>query len=486
MRFLRHSLTGLFLLAITLGLLVYAGAMVRDAIEARLSEEPRMPRARERVFAVNVVVAEPETITPTLTAFGEIRSRRTLEIRASATGTVVELAENFEEGATVTAGQVLARIDPANAQSALDRAVNDLRDAEVAAADADRAVAIARDQLIATQEQASLQQRAYDRQVDLRERGVGSASAVEAAELTAAGSRQSVLSARNALAQAETRVETTATALDRTRIARDEAQRDVDDTTIRAEFDGTLSGVSAVAGGLVTANEQLAQLIDASALEVAFRVSTSQYARLLNDAGEVLPLPLSVILDVQGVALTAEGTITRDSAAVGEGQTGRLVFARLDAPRGLKPGDFVTVAITEPPLDRITRLPATALDAAETVLVIGEDERLEPVKVTLERRQGDDVLVRGRNLAGREVVAQRSPLLGAGIKVRALSPTPDESTATEPALVELTPERREKLKAFVTANNRLTDEVKTRMLAQLDADRVPTTMVERLESRMGG
>ena len=87
---------------------------------------------------------------------------------------------------------------------------------------------------------------------------------------------------------------------------------------------------------------------------------------------------------------------------------------------------------------------------------------------------------------GREVVAERTPLLGAGIKVRALSPTPDESTATEPAIVELTPERRDKLKAFVTANNRLTDEVKTRMLAQLDADRVPTTMVERLESRMGG
>ncbi|EAQ04437.1 efflux transporter, RND family, MFP subunit [Pseudooceanicola batsensis HTCC2597] len=488
MRFLRHSLTGLFLMAVTLGLIVYAGSVLRDAVVARMTEEPRMPQARERVFAVNLVTATPETITPVLTAFGEIRSRRTLEIRAATTGTVVDLAEDFEDGAVVTRGQVLARIDPANAQSAFDRAGNDLRDAEVAARDAERAVAIARDTLAAAEEQAALQQRAYERQVDLRDRGVGSASAVESAELSVAASRQSVLSARNALAQAETRVETAANALTRSRIAQDEAQRDLDDTTIRAEFDGTLTGTTAVQGGLVSANEQLAQLVDAGALEVAFRVSTTQYARLLNDQGRLLQAPVRVTLDVQGIALTADGTITRDSAAVEQGQTGRRIFARLDTSRGLKPGDFVTVSITEPPLQDVVRLPATALDAAGTVLAITGEERLEPLQVSLLRRQGDDVLVRGKTLAGREIVAQRSPLLGAGIKVRPLrsEPPPRTEEPAETALVELTPERREKLKEFITSNDRLPDDIKTRILAQLDADRVPAAMIRRIESRMGG
>lgn len=487
MRFLRHSLTGLFLLAVTLGLFVYAAAMVRDAVVARLSDEPFSPPARERVFTVNVVTATPETITPTLTAFGEIRSRRTLQIRASAAGQIVELSPEFEEGAEVQAGEVLARIDPTNAQFALDRAANNLRDAEAAAADAVRAVALARDTLAASEEQAALQQKAYDRQIDLRDRGVGSVSAVEAAELSAAGARQSVISARNALAQAESRVETTANEVNRARIARDEAQRALDDTTIRAEFDGTLSNVAAVEGGLVTANEQLAQLIDASALEVAFRVSTAQYARLLDDQGRLLKAPVSVALDVQGIALTAEGTITRDSAAVGDGQTGRLIFARLDAARGLKPGDFVTVSITEPPLPRVLRLPATAVDADETVLAINDSERLEAISVRLMRRQGDEVLVRSPDIAGREIVAQRSPLLGAGIKVKPLRPAPGDATqAAQPDLVELTPERRDKLKAFISASDRLPDDVKTRILAQLDADRVPASMVERIEARIGG
>ncbi|WP_407494683.1 efflux RND transporter periplasmic adaptor subunit [Pseudooceanicola sp. MF1-13] len=485
MRFLRHSLTGLFLIAVTLGLLVFAVANVRDAVVARMSDEPRMPTARERVFSVNLVQAQLETITPIMTVFGEVQSRRTLEIRAASGGTIVELAEGFEDGARVTAGQVLARINPANAQSALDRATNDLADAEVAARDARSAVEIARDTLTSLQEQADLRQRAYERQVDLADRGVGSASAVETAELAAASARQAVLSARNALAQAETRVDTAANALNRARIAQAEAQRDLDDTVIRAEFDGTLSETNAVQGGLVSANEQLTQLVDDNALEVAFRVSTSQYARLLNEDGELLQAPVTVTLDVSGIALASEGTITRDSAAVAEGQTGRLIFARLDTARGLKPGDFVTVLVTEPPLERVARLPATAVDAAETVLAINAEERLEVLPVTLMRRQGDDVLVRSPIIEGREIVAQRSPLLGAGIKVRPLRTGPQAEAAT-PSLVELTPERREKLKAFVNGNTRLPSDVKTRILTQLDADRVPAAMVERIESRMGG
>lgn len=485
MRFLRHSLTGLFLIAITLGCFVYAAALVRDAVQARLADDPFMPTARERVFTVNVTTATPETIAPTLTAFGEIRSRRTLQIRASAAGQVIEIADDFEEGAEVMAGQVLARIDPTNAQFALDRAANNLADAEAAAEDAVRAVTLARDTLAASEEQAALQQKALERQLDLQARGVGSASAVETAELSAAGARQSVISARNALAQAESQTATTRNEVNRARIARDEAQRAFDDTTIRAEFDGTLSDVVAVAGGLVTANEQLAQLVDASALEVAFRVSTAQYARLLDDTGRLLKAPVTVTLDVQGIALTADGTITRDGAAVGEGQTGRLVFARLEEARGLKPGDFVTVAITEPPLERVVRLPATAVDAENTVLALTSEDRLEALEVRLMRRQGDEVLVRGQGLADREIVAQRSPLLGSGIKVKPMRPV-QSAEDSAPALVELTPERREKLRAFITANQRLPDDVKTRILSQLEADRVPVSMIERIESRMGG
>ena len=180
---------------------------------------------------------------------------------------------------------------------------------------------------------------------------------------------------------------------------------------------------------MVSVNERLAQLIDPAALEVAFRISTAQYARLLDDSGVLRQAPVKVTLTVFGTDLVSSGQLTRDSAAVGDGQTGRLIFARIDQPVGLKPGDFVTVEVTEPPLNYVIRLPSSALDAAGEVLILGEEDRLQVRPVQLLRRQGDDVLVRAPDLLGAEIVAQRSPLLGVGIKVRPLRATDDKGAA---------------------------------------------------------
>ena len=487
MRFLRQSLTGLFVVSLTLALLVWAGQTIYGAVQERMAQEPRVPQVRERVFAVNVITAEPATIAPVLSTFGEVQSSRTLDVRAATGGAVIALSDAFEEGGQVTAGEVLIQIDPQNAQSALDRVQSDLLDARAEGRDADRAVLLARDELAAAQEQVALRERALDRQRDLAERGVGSAAAVETAELSASSARQAVLSRRQALAQAEARVDQAVTRLSRAEIAMAEAQRRLEDTTVRAQFAGTLTDVAVVEGGLVSANERLARLVDPDRLEATVRLSTAQYARLLDDAGRLRNAPVSVTLDVFGVGLTSTGTISRESAAVGEGQTGRVIFVRLDEVRGLKPGDFVTVAIEEPPLDGVVRLPASAVDAAQTVLAIGAEDRLEVIDVTLVRRQGDDVLVRGGPaLAGRDIVAQRTPLLGAGIKVRAIRPQAGAGTAEQPAMLELSDERRARLVAFIEANQTMPAEAKARVLSQLNQPAVPSSVVARIEGRMGG
>ncbi|WP_299141885.1 HlyD family efflux transporter periplasmic adaptor subunit [uncultured Tateyamaria sp.] len=486
MRFLRQSLIGLVLAALSLGLLAYAGQLVGTAVQDRLARESKAPPARERVFAVGVVRAEPGIETPVLEAFGEVESRRRLELRAAVSGRIVELAPGFEDGGAVTTGQVLVRIDPADAQAAFDRADADLRDAEAEVRDAERALDLARDEETAAQDQADLQQRAYARQVDLAERGVGTAAAVESAELAASSARQSVLSRRQAVTAAEARIDQSITRLARARIALGEAQRALDDTTLTAPFDGTLSETEVVAGRLASANEKLAVLIDPTALEVAFRVSTAQYARLLDADGALLPAPVTATLDVAGVDLNATGTISRASAGAADMQTGRLVFARLDTSRGFIPGDFVTVTVQEPPLDNVVRLPASAIDANDTVLVLGPESRLESVQVQLLRRQGDDILVRSPDIIGRDVVEARSPLLGAGISVRALRPAEANAVPTEPEMLELSAERRARLVAFVEGNQRMPAEAKARVLSRLSEARVPAQMVARIESRMGG
>jgi RND family efflux transporter MFP subunit len=382
------------------------------------------------------------------------------------------------------------RIDPADAQSALDLARAALDKAEADLRDAERNLTLAQDDVTAAEDQAALREKALSRQRDLLERGVGTEPAVETAELAAAAARQAVLSRRQALAQAETRIDQSRNTLQREGIALAEAERRLADTEIFAQFSGVLSDVSVVEGGLVSPNERIAQIVDPDALEVSFRVSTSQYARLLDETGRLVGLPVTVSLDVMGADIVTQGAISRESAAVGEGQTGRLIFARLDEAAGFRPGDFVTVTVEEDPLEGVALLPATAVDPAGRVLVVGEDERLSEEPVELLRRQGDDVIVRAAVLEGRDVVAERTPLLGGGIKVRPIRPPqPGESAASEPAepeLVQLDPERRARLVAFIEGNQFMPADAKERVLAQLKQDRVPAQMIERIESRMGG
>ncbi len=483
MRFIRRSLVGLFLLSVTVGLMTFAGNSVWQALQTSWNEDSQSRPARERVFAANVVTLSSETIQPVLTTFGEVRSRRSLQLRASSSGEVVWLSDAFEEGGSVGAGDLLLRIDPADAQSAVDTARADRAEAVAELRDAERTLALARDEIRAAEDQVRLRENALTRQNDLLDRGVGSQAAVETAELSLSSANQSLLSRRQAAATAEARIDQAKTALQRREIALGEAERRLANTEVHAEFAGVLNDVNIVEGGLVSANETLAELIDPSALEVSFRLSTPQYARFVSESGQLVGAEVTASIDVLGVNLEASGRISRESGAVAEGQTGRLLFARLDAAPGFRPGDFVTVRINEPPLDNVARVPASAVDASGTVLVVGEEDRLEVADVKVLRREGDDVILRARGLAGRDIVAERSPLLGAGIRIRPIRPGAAEKPQQE-EFVELDPERRARLVTFVEGNQFMPAEAKARVLSQLKEDKVPARMVERIESRM--
>jgi len=172
----------------------------------------------------------------------------------------------------------------------------------------------------------------------------------------------------------------------------------------------------------VGAGEALARLVDPGALDAAFRLSAAQYANLRRADGTLAQADVTVVLDAGETLLTAEGRITRESPVVGEGRTGRELYATLSGAETFKPGDIVTVRVTEPPLRGVARLPAAAVGAEGGVLVIGDDDRLRARRVEIVRRQGDTVLVRAPALDGAELVAERRPALGEGIRVRRIAP----------------------------------------------------------------
>ena len=482
MRFFNRAMLGLTLLGITF---VFLAAAAVTLVQSRAGEDGGFGRGggSERVFAVTVIPIEPGSVTPEITAFGEIISGRTLELRAASGGALVELSPNFVEGGRVTAGEVLFQTDPAAAQADLDVAKANLDEANAELSEAIEALEIAKEELAAATRQFELRQRTLTRQQDLRTRGVGTEAAIEDAELALSSAETAMLGKRQALANANARINSAKTALARNQITAREADRVLNDLRVTAEFDGVITDVTAVLGGLVNPNEKLGALIDPSALEVAFNISTQQYANLVRGEGGLETA--QAMVHFTGLTDPISATITRSSAAVGDGQTGREIFARLSGGnlRALRAGDFVTVRVAEQPLEFATRIPATAINAAGEVLVLGEGDRLRTARVEILRTQGDDVIIRPAGIVGEKIVKRRIPQIGAGIKVE---PREDEvAQLHEEAMVELTAEEQERFTAGITAAP-IPEDRKKQILDRIASGKLSKASYDRLKSRMGG
>jgi multidrug resistance efflux pump len=219
------------------------------------------------------------------------------------------------------------------------------------------------------------------------------------------------------LANAKARINRDKISLSRSNINFNEAARILAETSVIAEFDGVLSEVTGDLGALVNSGERMALLIDPNALEVSFRVSNSEFNHMTRDGLKLSAAKVFVSIDGSDKAIPA--SVDRVSAAVGEGQTGRELYASLDPVEiaTVRPGDFVTVRLEEPALDNVAVLPATAASATGDVLVLGKSDRLEVLNVEILRKRGNEIIVAIGNLAGREIILERAPQLGAGIKV---------------------------------------------------------------------
>jgi len=500
MRFLMRGLIGLALMTVMIG---FAGFGAYRLYTAMTAEETAHQRpARERSYSVNVAELVPETVAPVTTAYGVIESWRTLELRASSEGRLVDVASKFRDGAAVAEGELLLRIDPANAEFQVLDAEAALADAEAQKAEAEEAIVGAEQELEAARRQLVLRRQALERQQQLKDKGYSTAVQVETEQLAVASLEQSLSNRLQAVITARKRIERMDLSVKRAQLALEDARRLLDETTLTAPFNGYLSDANATLGRRVSPSETLAHLIDPAALEARFSLSTSEFARLLDDSGNLIKAPVSVTLRLGGRSIEVSGAIDRSAAVVAEGEAGRTLFATLDLAPGtvLRPGDFVQVAVKEPELRNVARVPAAAVTEDGRLLIVGKDNRIEEVRVAVLRRTGNDMVLANVPF-GADFVRERLPQLGSGLKVipRRADENGNSPETNEPAsaritqpdgqqpggdLVALEPERRAALIAQLTSSD-MPENRKARLLALLNKPMVPKELIERLEERSG-
>jgi len=503
MRFVGRAIVGFILFALSLAVLAYGGYRLQQSFVAK--QKPKADSSRERSFAVDVQTAAPATATSELEFFGEIRAWRSLEVRAARSGEITALAPVFRDGARIQKGELLYSIDAGTAENSVASSRLSLAQAQAELSESESARKLTESEVQTAERQLEISQSELERQRSLFAKGLVAQAAVEQAELTLASTRQSLSAKNQSMLTARMRVDNAALAVDRASLGVDDARLGLDESNFFAPFTGVLAEPSATLGGRVAGNEKLALLIDPQSIEVSFRVSDSQFGRLLNEAGTSLAnLSVRVALNLGVTQTEISGVLDRVSAVVDSTRGGRLIFARLDLSDQslIRPGDIVSVFVEEPPVDSVISLTTGSLVDDDTVYVVDEEERIEARSVEIVRRQGELVLVRGLD-AGTAIVINPLPQLGPGVKVRLNNPNvaarnsdkrseiPDVSEDRPGAdgnreeLIAIDAIRRERLIAAVENNARIPQQRRAYILSRLSEQQVPRQMVERIESRLG-
>ena len=490
MNFLLRSFLGLIILSITLGFLFFGSLVLIEALKKRSEKSDNRRFQKERVFAVNVETLNKQIASPKILSYGEIYSKRMLEIRPLVSGRLDYVSEKFVEGGYVKSGDILFRLNQKDYLNELEIAEIDLEDTKAQLSEAISKLDYANLEFEVSESQLNLRKNALDRQTQLAESGLITSSQLENTQLAYSSSKQQFLNKQNLVKSSKNAIDKLKIQLKRRSISIDKAKRNLDETEIKAPFDGIIASVNILPGSVINKNEKLGTLLDPNSLEVMFNLSANEFARVIDKDGKLLNLDITAYLKLSNNDIPFSGKIERINPEIMNIGSGRKLFAsiNLGENKTLRPGDFVVLEIKEPSLKNITVLPSSAVTIDGKIFILEEDNRLKEIEVTILRRQGNEVIVSGAP-TDKEYVMQRSPQLGNGLKIKPLRKKDREisnsvNLSKNNELVTISPEKQKKLINILDKLDRMPKSVKDRLYEEINSGKIKAKTLKRLEKNM--
>ena len=283
---------------------------------------------------------------PDLILYGETIAGRRLELRSLVTGEVIRVSDALREGASVDQGDLLFEIDPFFLQGAVEEARANLLESTARLAEIEARIASETDALSRAKEQLGLATRDLERAKELQKRGSLSEKSVDDRALIVSQREQSVEQRQNNLRIEAARADQQRAVITRLTWRLNKAQRDLENTKIRAPFDAYVRAVGVEIGRTVSANDVVATLLDRNWLEVKVTLSDQQYGRIAqrgsNFSGRIVKIRWRVGANV----VEFDGTVERVAAEIDSRSGGVEVYARIDLKETgslLRAGAFVEI-----------------------------------------------------------------------------------------------------------------------------------------------
>ena len=339
------------------------------------------------------------TATTVLDASGYVTARRRATVASKITGRLTEV--HVEEGLPVTQGQLLARLDDAQYQATLELARSRVGAARRATEQIEAELELARTTLERTRR--------------LVEAGITDREQLDQDE-----TQTVTLAARLAVEQQQVVVAEREVALRRTQL---------DDTVIRAPFDGVVVSKDAQPGEMVSPNSAgggftrtgICTIVDMGSLEIEVAVNESYISRVHPEQQVEAVLDAYPQWRIPGKVITTIPTADRQKATV----LVRIAFDELD-PRIL-PDMGIKVAFRESGASetgsaterRRILVPRDAVreDRGHDVVYLAVDGSVERRAVQIGGTTADSVIVTAGLTVGEQVIVEAPAGLGEGDRV---------------------------------------------------------------------
>ncbi len=292
---------------------------------------------------------------------GFVEAQQEMELKAQVTGQIT--GKFFKGGDVVTEGQSLYTIDPRTYQANLLNAQAGLANARAALANA----ALDAERYSKLYEQSAVSKQVLDNAVMMRDQA------------------QAAVNAQEALLQ--------------------NAQKDMNETTVTAPFAGRIDTTALEVGNFVTAGQTvLAKISDTNPVFIKFSVAETEYLKLLN-ANNSLDNLRAVLADGSTYELT--GRVSEVNRGINDATGTMTIRALFENPnRKLLPGMFAHIRAIGGEKNDAMLIPQRAvveLMYKKFVYVIGSDNKVSMKEVTLGQKVDRMVIVES-GLQGDEIV----------------------------------------------------------------------------------
>jgi RND family efflux transporter MFP subunit len=354
---------------------IIGAVVVLAALVLWYMSRPGAPLVRTAV-AQSVQGSSAASGASLLDASGYVVARRRATVAAKVTGKVVEVM--LEEGQKVSAGQVIARLDDSNARAALAETTAQLQQAQA--------------NLTAAQTAYDDAKPIYERNEKQKNAAVISAQDFDQARAQFNASHNNLLVAQ--------------TVVDAARAEVGVAQRNIDDTVIRAPFDGVVTEKAAQPGEMVSpisagggfTRTGIGTIVDMDSLEVEVDVSENFINRVTPAQPVTIKLNAYPDWQIPGAVIAAIPTADRSKATVKV----RIAIKEKD-PRIIPEMGARVSFLSEAPTQNGTPQAKGVIVPPEAIATSGEASISYVVHgTTVERRA---VRLGGKSEAGQVVIA---------------------------------------------------------------------------------